>query len=188
MRNQLFLIVLTVIWISGCEPYDFRKDIYLTSNTDKFEGYTETYIWGMDWLENINGGHYPDYLIPKKILFENGDIIYRLRYEHDYHSLEGLYPEQLIFLLDGERYRLNFSGSNRDGYFSDYGTYFGKEWAWVNVESSFLEKIANANEVQFRVVGSDESFEYVFNERYRYCFKRFYNECVLNSQNIEEKL
>jgi hypothetical protein len=62
------------------------------------------------------------------------------------------------------------------------------EWTWVNVEPSFLENIANATEDKFRVVGSDESIDYIFNEKYNYCFKRFYDECVLPSKEIGIKL
>lgn len=180
-KNLILIISLIPIWFSGCgPPYDFREHVQLITTTDVFEGYTKTEIHRMGSLERIDGFS-SDRLIPKKYVFEDGITIYRLRYQHIYYPGKALYPERLIFLIDGERHRLNFDGSERQ-----YGEVVGDEWAWVDVKSSFLEKIANADRIQFRVVGSNESIDYFFNEYYQYYFKFFYKECVLPSEPQSE--
>lgn len=179
------MILLTVICISGCgpqEPYDFRKDFHLLTSTDEFEGFTMTEISGMGYLERIGGWNSFELLLGRKYVYESGRVTYTLLYQRRYSPGDSLHPEELIFLIDGEKYRLKFAGSKRDGYFSSSGFYHGDEWAWASVSRAILEKIANASEVKFRVVGFNKSNEYKFNERYFYCFKRFYEECVSPSQ------
>ena len=178
-KNLILIMLVTMIWISGCgPPYDYREGSCISTTTDTFEGYTRTEIWAVGDLNLIKGLHGWDSrakLTAVKDVYHNGMIRYVLQY---YHPGKFIYPERLIFLIDGERHKFNFQDSKRD---IGYGS-LSDEWAWVSIEPSFLEKIANANTIQVRIVRSNGSMDYYFNERYHYCFKRFYEECVLPSQ------
>lgn len=183
-KNLILIMPLTVIWISGCgPPYDFREHVQLRTASDAFEGYTMTYIHGSGTLDRIDGLIDHAYLIPRKFVYENGTVTFNLQYQKSIHP-EGnaLYLKELIFLIDGQRHRLRFTGSKRSH--SDVG---GDEWGFVDVTEEILENIAYASDVSLRVVGNDGSIEYHFNERYHYCFKRFYEECVLSSESSTGK-
>ena len=165
---------MTTILICGCgDPYGFSKDFQLTT-IDEAKGYTVIELSGMGELPLANGSPTDDYLIVKKINYYSLPVYYQLLFQR-HSSTNYLSPKRLVFLIDKQRYILTFLGSDK----SDTS-----EWAWILVEPSFLKKIADAKKVSFSVEGSDKTIDYIFNERYLYCFKRFYKECVLPDEKL----
>jgi len=167
-RHFVLIISLTAIWISGCGGYDYRKDYQLTT-IEEAEGYTAIELNRMGELQLVNGSFTDDCLIVRKIAYESITVYYRLIYQRP-SSVPDLNPKRILFVIDGQRYIFSFLGSDRSDIYKR---------AWVTLEASFLEKIANAHEVKFSVEGSDISIDYKFNKRYLYSFRRFYRECVL---------
>ena len=54
----------------------------------------------------------------------------------------------------------------------------------IREKAGSIKKIADAKKVSFSVEGSNKVIDYIFNERYLYCFKRFYKECVLPDEKL----
>jgi len=174
-KSSISIIFLTAIFISGCgEPYDFRNNIHFVTKTDTFTGTTTTSMAGrLSNLCTVDGYYrHSDKLSAQKYISEDGTETYTLLYQQNY---EALFPQELLLLIDGERYRLRFHDSRRDRVLHE-------ELAWASVKPSILEKIANASEVKFRLVCINESVDYRFDESYLYYFKHFYEECVSPSQ------
>jgi hypothetical protein len=166
-KHVILIVSFTAFCISGCsEPY--AKDFKLTT-TDEAAGYATIELSGMDALQPVRTRPSDEYLIIRKYTYNSLTIYYRLFY-YSRISANLLNPKRLVFIIDNQKHILPFLGSGK----SDTN-----EWAWVNIEPPFLEKLANAKAINVSVEGSEKTIEYKFNKRYLYFFKRFYKECVL---------
>jgi len=174
MRHKQFILTMSFVTIilSGCGvPLKYSKDFELT-NINEGKGETSIELSGMGELPLYDGSFSNDILTVRKYMYGNLTIYYRLLYQHELFN-KSMSPQRALFVIDGQRYILTFLGSQK----SD-----SLEWAWINVEPSFLKKIADAQEVLLKIEGSDATIEYAFNKKYLYFFKRFYKECVLTEE------
>ena len=171
-KHSILILSLICIFLFGCgNANNFKKDFELVNINEGNSG-TSIELNGMGGLPLANGRISNDILTARKYLYGNLTIYYRLFYQR-MSAGYNISPQRITFLIDGQKYIVAFLGSDK----SD-----GSELAWVNVEPSFLKKIANAKEVLLRVEGTDRAVDYAFNEKYLYFFKRFYKECVLSEK------
>lgn len=169
-RFCLVLLFSILVLAVGCTT--------IQTTRDEFDGYTINRMIG-----NELGGGFLDlgttlYLNPERYVAKNGQISYSLRVgflAHNWLFIER--GESLILLVDGERmgFRGKGSWSHRD-----IGILHGTitEKAWYNVTPEQLKKIAYANSVKVKVVGSQHHIKRGFTKENFSNFRRFCKEYI----------
>lgn len=169
MVMRIRIIVFMVLFlIAGCagvpsvlEPV--RDDYTIDEMTGNILAGTPP--WGTTYVE-LNVERYTS---------RDGEILYTLVV--DYSSDEWLFirdGESLVLLVEG--YRIGLKGKGSSGY-RDIG-YRGRinEKAWYGISFESLEMIANAKEVEARIIGSRHHVDKHFSEEnFRY-FREFVNK------------
>ena len=160
------------MFVFGCgDNYKYSRDFKLTHVSEK-TGETSIELEGIGGLQLADGSLSNDSLSVRKYMYGNMTIYYRLLYQRNSFGYD-LTPQKITFIIDGQKYIMFFLGSDKSKTL---------EWAWLTVESPFLEKLAKAKNISLTIEGSGIAIDYTFNKKYLYFYKRFYKECVLTEK------